>query len=366
MVARDRLELAGRLGHDLGDVDGEARHGAAGVGAREQQQVGDETTHPPRGAQRGGGGLARLALELHLEQLEVGEHGGQRRPQLVRRVGDELALAGERRLGLAARLVQRPEHALERERELGDLVVGLRMRDRQRWVACARDRARRVGEPRHRRHRAGGGRQAGEQCEHRAAEHAEPEEDADAVRGRLDVGEPARVLHVERPLAQRPRFDPEAVEVLAQRPRRREVRRVARRRDRAAVQRHHANHGVLARRVIVEVRAVLAELDVADLPVVIDDERRPDGLAQIVGRGGDLAVEVRLDAACREDADDRREPEQDHQREEGRAAGEPPADREPPIRGGRSPRRGPYVGAWARHRLPACAADWRRTPRWCS
>ena len=39
-------------------------------------------------------------VERLLEQLEVGEHRGQRRAQLVRGVGDELALARERRLGL--------------------------------------------------------------------------------------------------------------------------------------------------------------------------------------------------------------------------------------------------------------------------
>ena len=48
------------------------------------------------------GHLALLAVELGLEQLEVGEDAGQRRAQLVRGVGDELALAIERRLGLAA------------------------------------------------------------------------------------------------------------------------------------------------------------------------------------------------------------------------------------------------------------------------
>ena len=113
VVAGDGLELAGRLGDDLGQVDGHVRSGAAGVGAREQQEVGDEAAHAAAGAQRGRGGLARLALELHLEQLEVGQHRGERRAQLVRRVGDELALARERRLRLGARLVERVEHLLE-------------------------------------------------------------------------------------------------------------------------------------------------------------------------------------------------------------------------------------------------------------
>ena len=66
---------------------------AVGVGAGEQQQVGDEAAHPLRRAQRRARGLAALAVEHLGEQLEVGEDAGQRRAQLVRGVGDELALA---------------------------------------------------------------------------------------------------------------------------------------------------------------------------------------------------------------------------------------------------------------------------------
>ena len=66
-----------------------------------------------------------------LEQLEVGEHRRQRRAQLVRGVGDELALAVQRRLRLAARVVERREHRLQRAGQLGDLVLGLGPRDRR-------------------------------------------------------------------------------------------------------------------------------------------------------------------------------------------------------------------------------------------
>ena len=79
-----------------------------------------------------------------LEQLEVGQHGRQRRAQLVRGVGDELALARERRLGLRARVVERVQHRLERRRR------ARRPRRRPpgaasaaRGRACARSRARR-------------------------------------------------------------------------------------------------------------------------------------------------------------------------------------------------------------------------------
>src|SRR3712207_8341414 len=42
-----------------------------------------------------------------------------------------------------------------------------------------------------------------------------------------------------------------------------------------------------------------------------------------------------------------REAAEDDQRQERGAAGQPPADRDPPMRGGRSPRRGSYEGVWA-------------------
>ena len=99
------------------------------------------------------------------------------------------ALARERRLRLGARLVQRLEHALQRRRELGDLVVRLRVGDRQRRVARARDRARGVGEPVIGAMARARGREAGEQRQRGAAEHAEAEEDAHAVRRRAATSE---------------------------------------------------------------------------------------------------------------------------------------------------------------------------------
>ena len=201
----DRLELARGLGDHAGDVDRLVAGDAAGVGAREQEQVGDQPAHPPRGAQGGGGGLALLALEHLLEQLEVGQHGGQGRAQLVRGVGDELALAREGRLRLGSRLVERVEHPVQRAGELGDLVLGLRVGDAARGVAGALDRARGLGQLGDRSHRAARGGEAGQQRERGAAEHAEPDEEAHAVGGGLDVGEPARVLdEPERRRAARP------------------------------------------------------------------------------------------------------------------------------------------------------------------
>ena len=140
------------------------------------------------------GGVGLLAVELLGQQLEVGEQAGQRRAQLVRGVGDELALALERGLGLAARGVERPEHPVQRAGQLGDLVVGLAAgAPAARGRASARSRARPsvscvIG----RIARAARG-QAAEQREHGAAEHAEQQEQAHAARRVVDVGERAGV-----------------------------------------------------------------------------------------------------------------------------------------------------------------------------
>ena len=155
------------------------RLNALGVGAREQQQVADQPAHPPRRAQRRLGRLGLLALELLGQQLEVREHAGQRRAQLVRGVGDELALAVEHRLGVAARRVERPEHPLERAGQLGDLVVGLGVGQAPARVAGALDLAGRVGQLGDRAHRPLRRREPGQQRQDRAAEHAEEQEDAD-------------------------------------------------------------------------------------------------------------------------------------------------------------------------------------------
>ena len=183
---------------DLGEVDGQVRRDAAGVGPREQQQVGDEPPHPARRAQRRGRGLALLALELHLEQLEVRQHGRQRRAQLVRGVGHELALARQRRLGLAARLVRATASMLSSvsaSSETSSLDAGCGIRSdgsRVRAIVRAASVSRVIGaiarvavaKP-------------GQQGQRGAADHAEAEEDAHAVGGRLDVGQLARILHVD-------------------------------------------------------------------------------------------------------------------------------------------------------------------------
>ena len=83
VIVGHRLELRGRLGQHLGQVDRMQRVLAPDVGSGEQQQVADQTAHPPGRAQRRLRGLRLLAAELLGEELEVGQDAGQRRPQLV-------------------------------------------------------------------------------------------------------------------------------------------------------------------------------------------------------------------------------------------------------------------------------------------
>ena len=113
----------------------------------------------------------------------------------MRGVGDEAALAVEHRLGLGVRGVERVQHALQRARELGDLVVGLGRRDGARRVVGARDLR-------------GGARQLARSAASRGArssspassarplprEHAEQQQQLDARDRRLDVAERAAVL----------------------------------------------------------------------------------------------------------------------------------------------------------------------------
>ena len=104
--------------------------------------------------------LFRRQLARAREQLDVGLHGGQRGAQLVRGVGDQLALG-------AARLGQRLEHRVEAARQRGQLVVADRL-DAARQVVRGRHVARAAHQPAHRAHRAA----ADEAAEQRRQHHA--------------------------------------------------------------------------------------------------------------------------------------------------------------------------------------------------
>ena len=144
-------------------------------------------------------GLAALAVEHVGQQLEVGEDRGQRRAQLVRGVGDELALAvqGAPRSPRATPRARRAwPAACARARRPRRRPRGWGMRLR-RVAGALRCRARRVSQRRSGPSR-GGEQDAAEQREQRAAEHAGGEEEPDAADRRLDVGDLARVLDDDR------------------------------------------------------------------------------------------------------------------------------------------------------------------------
>ena len=121
----DDAELGRRLDEHLADVGRRVRRLARGVVAGEQQQVGDEPAHAPRRAQRGVRRLPRSPSRLSASSSRFAS-------TLVSGVRSSCeASATNSRwrcsalLGLRARRVERVEHAVERARELGDLVVGL-------------------------------------------------------------------------------------------------------------------------------------------------------------------------------------------------------------------------------------------------
>ena len=125
------------------------------------------------------------------EQLEVREHAGQRRAQLVRGVGDELALARERRLGLAARGVERLRASRPASRASSATSSSAsRLGHRGgRGRACARSRARSRSARRSAPSRGARSASPPSSASTRAAEHAEQQEAARPARScRVDVG----------------------------------------------------------------------------------------------------------------------------------------------------------------------------------
>ena len=120
------------------------------------------------------------------EQLDVGLHGGERGAQLVRGVGDQLALR-------AARLGERLEHRVEAAGEAGELVVADRL-DAAREVL----RGGHVARAAHQAPDGPHGAAADEPAEHRreddAGEADQGEHDRQPAQGGVDVLERARGL----------------------------------------------------------------------------------------------------------------------------------------------------------------------------
>ena len=114
-------ELAGEHLYDTAEIDLFSNHRQlAGVDARQIEEVGRELREPlDLPLHRLDEAAASLVVEfLVREQLEEATDREQRRPQLVRGVGDEL-LAG------VVELRELDAHPVERARELADLVVAV-------------------------------------------------------------------------------------------------------------------------------------------------------------------------------------------------------------------------------------------------
>ena len=115
----DGLHLARGIGRELAELDLVVRdREAAGVEPREVEQIGRELREPLHLLAHRLEELAALLLgEAALrEQLEVAAERRQRRAQLVRRVGDELATRAVER-------VETRPHLLQGAREVADLVT---------------------------------------------------------------------------------------------------------------------------------------------------------------------------------------------------------------------------------------------------
>jgi hypothetical protein len=387
VLGADGPQLAGGLHHHLRQVDRLTRHHPPDVGASEQQQVGHQPAHPLGGAQRRAGRVAEVAGQLAGlgsvgEQLEVRQHARQRRSQLVRGVGDELALAGEHRFRLPTRGVELAEHAVERAGQLGDLIVGGRLRQAARGVARAGDLGGGSGQLGDRRHRPARDCHPGEQGEAGPCQHSEKQEQLDAPDGVLGVGHAAAVLddHPADRLAVGQAHDGgNADHAIALDRRLRQARRSQRRRiggrlrDDAFADREDPDHAVVG-----------SGGEVAQPR--FDPERvdRDDELGgKLFGNVRHLAIEVGADAVHRQRADRDREGAEDDEGQKRRDARQANPDRQP-VEAGRYARRresqrrqGPTHEG--RSRLPgSCAAGaaplpprafdggWRRTPRSCS
>ncbi len=197
VVGPGGVGVAHRVHDESGQIDRFGVEGTSGVQPREEQQVLDQAGHPGRfglhPAQRvgdvGGHPVAAAA-----GQLGVSADGGQRSPQFVAGVRDELTdlhLAG-----LACRECRADvaEHAVERRADLTDLGtwVGVRLRDAlsQRDLAAVQ---RQLGDP------PGGGRHASQRPKReaddgrageRGGEQSDPgdggSDDSQLGEGRLD------------------------------------------------------------------------------------------------------------------------------------------------------------------------------------
>ena len=254
-------------------------------------------------------------------------------------------------------------------RGLGSVMSGSRVR--------ATSRAARV-RPGDRAHRARATYEAAEEGEQRAAEHAEGEEQADAVDRVVDGRLRLRVLDVgdrlRRPgsAASGPKTSPRADRardherarddaVVAQvgQPLGARLGQVSRARRAGRPRGRRTQHAHLRRRRRRRRSAAPSEIVTS---AVVEPRARRRSSARSAARGAQVVVEARPDALLGHRADHDGEHAQDPERQRGRDDGQLEADRA----GGssrrpsaRSPRRAPCAARAARRRPRACGAGWR-------
>ena len=166
----ERARRLDRVARDVAELDGLALERPALVEAGEQEEIVDEQPHPPGLALDPGHRALEVVRPLAraaVEQLRVGAHGGKRRAQLVRRIGDEAAQPVLRRGALVERLLDLAEHRVERPAEPADLGARVVVLDALGEVAAgdrggrrARSARAAAGRPGRARGRAGGPRRA--------------------------------------------------------------------------------------------------------------------------------------------------------------------------------------------------------------
>ncbi len=329
MLGAHRPQLGRGLHDDLRKIARLAPNNPPNVGACQQQQVRDEAAHTLGRAQSRACGIGLFAVQGLGQQLEVGKHARQRRAQLVRGVGHELALARKCGFGLGMGGVELVQHAAKRACKLGDLVFGKWLGHAAAWVARTRDllgRPRQLGD---RRHRASRDHHSGQQRKTCAGEHAKQEQQLDARDGAFNVGETPTVLDNDVPADRgvkrnELRVDAVAVGVGFIGPP--EFGCTGTRRKYSAADAENTNRRVLGACELIEIRRV-GDVQREAFGLVAGDAH-PQEAGEVGRRSCHFTVEIGADTVNRERADDQRERAQDRERQQCRDTGQARTNRQ--------------------------------------
>ncbi len=147
------------------------RHGRPGLLARKRQKVVCQPCKPVCVVLQVGD---QLGVRAVLGEIgDVADQRGQRRPELMRGVGQEPSLT-------FARPLERSEHPVQRRCQPADLVVALRLRQPPPWVARLLDLRRRARQPAEWRQRTPHQKRQRERRHGRGDQRRDQHEQADA------------------------------------------------------------------------------------------------------------------------------------------------------------------------------------------